>query len=73
MKKQTGVKEEKVISIYLYFTFDWVNPHQDDETINGLTLIRDVQAGKNVYFMQVTKGDATSALARVNAKLKKNG
>ncbi|MDI9502020.1 MAG: cell wall-binding repeat-containing protein [Christensenellales bacterium] len=51
----------------------WVNPHQDDETINGLTLIRDVQAGKNVYFMQVTKGDATSALARVNAKLKKNG
>ncbi|MDL2310972.1 PIG-L family deacetylase, partial [Peptostreptococcaceae bacterium OttesenSCG-928-C18] len=38
----------------------YLNPHQDDEVVKyGLDIIRDVRAGKKIYFIQVTNGGAS--------------
>ncbi|MBS5788589.1 MAG: cell wall-binding repeat-containing protein [Clostridioides difficile] len=50
----------------------YLNPHQDDEILTmGLTLLRDIQSGKNINFVQVTDGEKTSALFTINERLKR--
>ena len=62
---QTQTKQKAVL---------WVNPHQDDETLNaGLTLMRDAREGKAIFVMQVTRGDATRVFTAINLRLQREG
>lgn len=52
----------------------YINPHQDDETLSmGAQLVKDVLASKDVYIMQMTRGNLTRAHSLINEKLEVEG